>query len=261
MPENLITVIPAILLHIVSAIATLLIGRWLARRSREWVRIALSRTTLTPSLIRLFSSLTYASILIVSFLTALGFLGVPLEALLASAGIIIIVLGVAMRESLANFAATVIFLLFPAYKIGDIVETCGVMGEVSEILLFQTVVTTFDKKIVTLANSQIQTNGVTNRSRIGILRADVNVGIRFEDDLARAKHILEQLLAEDKRVLAEPAPAVIVTDFVSSGIMLSARPFAEFNHAFNLQCDLRERIKMRFDEAGISIALPVVMAR
>jgi small conductance mechanosensitive channel len=260
MPENLIALIPTILARIAAATVTLLIGRWLARRSREWVRKALSRTGLTASLIRLFATLTYATILIVSVLTALGFLGVPLEALLASAGIVIIVLGVALRESLANFAATVIFLLFPAYKIGDIIETCAVMGEVTEILLFQTVITTFDKRIVTLTNGQIQTNGVTNRSRMGILRADVNVGIRYEDDLPRAKRILEELLAEDARVLAEPAPAVLVTDFVSSGVILSARPFAAFNDAFNLQCDLRERIKLRFDEAGVSIAFPLVTA-
>jgi small conductance mechanosensitive channel len=252
--------LPTIFAHIAAAIATLLVGRWLARRSREWIKIALSRTGLTTSLIRLFSTLAYASILIVALLTALAFLGVPLEALLASAGIIIIVLGVALRESLANFAATVIFLLFPAYKIGDIVETCGVMGEVTEILLFQSVITTFDKKIVTLTNGQIQTNGVTNRSRIGILRADVNVGVRYEDDLQRAKQILEQLLSEDSRVLADPAPAVLVTDFVSSGIMLSARPFALFSDAFPLQCDLRERIKTHFDEAGISIAFPLITA-
>jgi small conductance mechanosensitive channel len=88
----------------------------------------------------------------------------------------------------------------------------------------------------------------------------VNVGIRYEDDLSRAKHILEQLLAEDQRVLAEPAPAVMVTDFVSSGIMLSARPFAAFGDAFSLQCDLRERIKARFDDAGIVIAFPLVTA-
>ena len=122
-------------------------GHWLARRSREWIKIALSRTGLTTSLIRLcLSTLAYASILIVALLTALAFLGVPLEALLASAGIIIIVLGVALRESLANFAATVIFLLFPAYKIGDIVETCGVMGEVTEILLFQSVIARVQQK-------------------------------------------------------------------------------------------------------------------
>jgi small conductance mechanosensitive channel len=260
MPEGFLLNLLPFFLRVAAAIATLWVGRWLARRARNLMYVALGRTELTASLIRLFTTLTYATILIVAGLTALGILGVPLEALLASAGIIIIVLGVALRESLANFAATVIFLLFPAYKIGDVIETCGVSGVVTEILLFQTVITTFDKQIVTLANAQIQSNGVTNRSRIGILRADVNVGIRYEDDLSRAKHILEQLLAEDQRVLAEPAPAVMVTDFVSSGIMLSARPFAAFGDAFSLQCDLRERIKARFDDAGIVIAFPLVTA-
>lgn len=261
MPEGLLLNLLPLALRVIAAFATLWIGRWLARRARGLLKVWLAKTELTPSLIGLFTNVTYVTILVVAILTALGLIGVPLEALLASAGIVFIVLGVALRESLANFAATVIFLLFPAYKTGDVVETCSVIGTVDEIQLFQTVITTFDKRVVTLANAQIQSNGVTNRSRIGILRADVNVGIRYEDDLPRAKNILEQLLAEDKRVLADPAPAVLVTDFVSSGVILSVRPFAAFADAFSLQCDLRERIKQRFDEAGISIALPLVTVR
>lgn len=260
MPEGFLQSLLPYVFRLAAAGFTVWIGRWLAKRARSLLQLWLAKTELTPSLVTLFSTVTYVTIIIVAILTALALIGVPLDALLASAGIIIIVLGVALRESLANFAATVIFLLFPAYKIGDVIETCSVMGEVTEILLFQTVITTFDKRIVTLANAQIQSNGVTNRSRIGILRADVNVGIRYEDDLPRAKHILEQLLAEDHRVLAAPAPAVLVTDFVSSGIILSARSFVVFADAFPLQCDLRERIKQRFDEAGVSIAFPLVTA-
>lgn len=261
MPEQLLSnLLFQFLPRVVAALVVVWIGRWLAKRSRDWMRMILKRTELTPSLVTLFTTLTYGTILVVTVLTALGIIGVPLEALLASAGVIAIVLGVALRESLANFAATVIFLLFPAYKVGDIIETCGVMGEVSEILLFQTVVTTFDRRVVTLPNGQIQTNGVTNRSRLGILRADVSVGIRYEDDLLKAKGILEQMLREDARVLADPPASVLVTDFVSSGVMLSARPFTAFGDAFAVQCDLRERIKLRFDEAGIAIAFPLVAA-
>jgi small conductance mechanosensitive channel len=258
MPEGLLATLLPIMLHVGAAIATLLVGRWLAGRSRTLLGPALRRTDLTESLIRLFCSLAYAGILIVAILTALAFVGVPLQALLASAGIVIIVLGVALRESLANFAATVIFLLFPAYKIGDVIETCGVTGSVTEILLFHTVLTTFDKTVVTLPNGEIQNKGVTNRSQIGILRADVDVGIRYESDLVQAKHILEQLLAEDERVLQDPPPAVFVLDLVSSGVILAARPFTKFADNFALKCDLKERVKLRFDEAGIEIAYPLL---
>lgn len=258
MPEGLLTTLLPFMLHIGAAIATLLVGRWLARRCRGWLRAALSHTELTESLVRLFSTLAYAGILIVSVLTALAFIGVPLEALLAGAGIVAIVFGIALRESLANFAATVIFLLFPAYKVGDVIETCGVMGVVTEILLFQTVLTTFDKTVVTLPNGEIQSKGITNRSQIGILRADVDVGIRYEDDLLQAKHVLEQLLAEDERVLKEPASSVIVLDLVSSGVILAARPFTSFADNFAFKCDLKERVKLRFDEAGIAIAYPLI---
>ena len=113
---------------------------------------------------------------------------------------------------------------------------------------------------MTLTNGQIQTNGVTNRSRIGILRADVNVGVRYEDDLQRAKQILEQLLSDDSRVLADPAPAVLVTDFVSSGIMLSARPFALFSDIKSAAMRPARTHQNTLREAGISIAFPLITA-
>jgi small conductance mechanosensitive channel len=261
MSDSLIQSLLPIVARILAAIAVLLVGRWLARRSRPWLRQVLTRTTLTESLIRLIVTLSYFGILILAGLTALAFLGVPSTTLVASAGVVVVILGIALRESLADFAATIIFLLMQPYKIGDVVETCGVTGVVQEIQIFHTVMVTFDKTVVTLSNGKISSSGIINRSQLGILRADVNVGISYHDDLPKAKHILEQMLAEDARVLKDPPSIVIVQDLVSSGVILSARAFTKFGDNFMLKADLTERIKLRFDEAGITIAFPLVDVR
>jgi small conductance mechanosensitive channel len=201
-------------------------------------------------------TLVYYGILIAAFLTALAFIGVPVQTLVASAGIVIVVLGIALRESLANFAATVIFLLLPPYKVGDVIETCGITGVVTEIQLFHTVLTTFDMKVVTLPNGQISNTGITNRSRIGILRADINVCVGYKDDLVKAKHILEEMLAGDERVLKDPPAVVVVEELGANGVVLSSRGFVKSEDQWQVRVDLMERIKLRFDEAGITIAVP-----
>jgi small conductance mechanosensitive channel len=236
------------------AILVLLFGRWLAGRSRVW----LAKTTLTESLNRLFIKLAYFGILIMAGMAALALLGVSPTAIVGGVGIIVVLLGIALRESLADFAATIIFLLMQPYKVGDIIETCGTTGEVCETQIFHSVLVTYEKTVVTLSNGRISSSGIVNRSQLGMLRANVNVGISYQSDLPQARHILEELLAEDARVLKEPPSMVIVQDLVSSGVILSARPFARFEDFFMLRADLRERVKLRFDEAGITIAFPLV---
>lgn len=247
-----------ILLRIGAAILSLLIGRWLARRSRVWLRAALAKTKLTASINRLIVTLSYLSILIAAGLVALAFMGVPIQALVASAGVFIVILGIALRESIADVASTITFLLLQPYKVGDVIETCGTLGTVKEIQIFQTVIVTFDGTVVTLSNSKIQSNGITNRSENKIMRGQIDVGISYTDDLAKAKQILEQLMAEDARIVKDPPAIVYVTNFANSGVILSARPFTAYQDNFIVTSDLRERIKARCDEAGITLTFPLL---
>lgn len=246
----------AILFRLAAAILVLIIGRRLARAARLLVQRALHRTELTDSLNTLFTTITYYGIILLAIMLALAVVGVPINSIVLAVGIIVVVLGIALQESLANFAATVLFLLFQPYKVGDIVQTAGVMGIVKEIQLFYTVILTFDNKLVTAPNGKIQDSNIINYSHMGVLRADVNVQVSYQDDIRKVKEILMEILAADERVLAEPPVTVVVLEFEDSGIEIGVRPFVKTEDYWNMQCDLRERIKERFDEAGIIIPFP-----
>jgi len=246
----------SILLRMGTAVLILLIGRWLARLSRNWIQRTLARTELTPSLITLFSILAHYGVILLAVILALTVLGVPMTSTVVVIGVVIVIFGIAMQASLGNFAATVLFMLFQPFKVGEVVQTAGVMGVVKEIQLFHTIIQTIDNKLVTAPNGKIQDSNIVNYSRTGVLRADVNVQVSYKDDLRQVKQILAELLAADERVLAEPPATVAVLAFADSGIDIGIWPFVKVENYWKVQFDLRERIKERFDEAGITIPFP-----
>jgi small conductance mechanosensitive channel len=109
---------------------------------------------------------------------------------------------------------------------------------------------------VTAPNGKIQDSNIINYSHMGMLRADVNVQVSYREDIRHVKKILEDILAADERVLAEPPATVVVLDFEDSGMEIGVRPFVKTEDYWDMQFDLRERIKERFDEAGITIPFP-----
>lgn len=244
------------LLRALIAFLVVVIGHRVARWCRKWVNRALTRSHITDSLVRLGSTSTFYGILLLAIILALAIIGVPLTELLTIIAIVVIVLGIAMQESISSFAATIQFLLFQPFQIGDLVETAGVMGIVKEIQFFNTVIVTYQNKTIIVPNNKVRDSNIVNYSDIGVLRADVFVSVSYEADLRQVKQLLQKMLADDARVLDDPPATVVVLDFEDSGIRIGIRPFVSIEDFWQIQYDLRECIKQQFDEAGITIPYP-----
>jgi small conductance mechanosensitive channel len=183
-------------------------------------------------------------------------LGVPAAAVLGVLAIVVVVLAVALQQSAANFAATVIFLLFQPFRRGELVLTMGYMGTVQEILLFDTVLRLPDQRLVSLPNSKIHDSGIVNYSRLGQVRADITLTVRYAEDVNDARAVITEIAAADERVLAEPPFQVVVDDLGESGVRLLVLPYVLPDNYWGVRSDLREQVKARFDAAGIRFALP-----
>jgi small conductance mechanosensitive channel len=245
-----------IVLRIGIALGVFVLGRWLARRARVALGAALAKTTLAPSMARLLLLAAYYGILLIAAITALALIGVPLTALLTASLLIIVVLGLALQQSITNLAATIIFMLFQPFRLGELIEANGVLGTVSEIQLFSTVLTTGDNKELTIPNAKTQGNTLTNYTRLGRLRVDFVFSVSYADDLRRVKEVLREVLVADTRVLAEPAPVIFVQSLDDSGVSVAARPWVRPDDYWTLQWDIPERVKLRFDTEGITIPFP-----
>lgn len=241
------------------AIFVILIGRWLARRSRRWFLVAVRKTELhvNQKLVSAVEWVIYYGILVLAVAFSLAILGVPIDVLVTILAVIIILVAIALQSSLSNFAATVIFLVFQTFKPGDWVEfVTGGFGQVKEIQMFSTVILTQEQSTVTIPNGVILQGNIINYSNLGYRRVDLTITITYQEDLLKAKGILEQILVENEHVLAEPEPVVGVSALGDKGVDFSVRPFAKANEYWDTHFELIEQIKLRFDEA--SIKMPVI---
>ena len=249
-----------VLRHVAAAALVLGIGYLLARAARRATVKALARPdvarALGPSFVRLLSAAVFYLLLAVAAAAALIALGVPATFVLAVALVVLVVLAVALQQSAANLAATVIFLLFQPFTRGELVGTMGHMGWVQEILLFNTVLRLPDDRLVSLPNSKIQDAGVTNYTRMGRVRADFSLAVGYGEDIGRARAVIAQIAASDPRVLAEPPLEVVVDELGENGVRLLVLPFVAPEHYWVARNHLREQINARFAAAGIRFARP-----
>lgn len=243
-------------LRLGAAVLTFFVGRWFARWSRQKLRPILVKANLSPSLVLLFTTLVYYGIWVAMVVLILAELGVPVTSALYVAGIVVVLLGIALQQTVRDLAAAVIFFLFKPFEAGDLIGTNAVVGTVEEIQLFSTVLVQGDNKVVILPNSQVQEKGIINYSKLDILRVDLVFGIGYGDDLHKAKKVLEEILAADSRVLREPAPQVLVLDLADSSVNLGVRPWVKVQDYWSIQFAVTEQVKLRFDAEGIKFPFP-----
>lgn len=122
-------------LRIIAAAGVFLVGRWLARRARTALIKALDKTSVAPSMARLMLLATYYGIMLLVVITSLALIGFPVQALLTASLVIVVILGLALQQSISNLAATIIFMLFQPFRVGELIEANSVLGTVKEIQL------------------------------------------------------------------------------------------------------------------------------
>ncbi|GJM40707.1 MAG: mechanosensitive ion channel protein [Ardenticatenaceae bacterium] len=243
-------------LNILGAIVILIVGYWLAGAVASWVKKALSKTNTNEALLRFMGNMVYYAILAFTGVAALERVGVQTASFIAVLGAAGLAIGLALQGALANFASGVMILLFKPFEIGHFVEISDAVGKVTDIKIFSTVLLTRDKKTIIIPNGLIISDKITNYSKQGFIRADMVFGIGYGDDLLKAKRILEELLTADKRVLETPAARVAVLELADSSVNFAVRPHVKIEDYWDIQLDMPEQVKLRFDQAGISIPFP-----
>jgi small conductance mechanosensitive channel len=249
--------------HLAAAAAVLVCGFLVSLLVRALLRWWLRRheERLGPSFARLVSGSVFYDLLILTVGLSLIALGVPVAFVAAGIILILAILAIALRESVADLAATVIFLTFRPFKIGEMIETGGHLGAVHEILMFNTVLQLLDQRLVTLPNSKIHEDGLVNYTRSGRLRVDFNFTVTYGQDLSRVREVVNDIVGQDHRVLTTPAPELSVDDLADTGIRVSVGPTIRVapdsiaQDYWDVCSDLREQVATRFQTEGITFAV------
>lgn len=243
-------------LQVIGAILILIIGRIVAGLVGSGVRRTMERAGADKGLIGFVSSLARALVLIFAVIAALGKFGVETASFVAVLGAAGFAIGFAMQGSLSNFASGVMILVFRPFKVGDAVEAAGSTGVVKEIGIFTTTMSTFDNKKIIIPNSAIMGGTITNINAFDTRRVDMTAGIGYDDDIGKAKEILEGILSSHPKVLADPAPNVQMNEMADSSLNFIVRPWVKTEDYWTVFFEVNRSIKEEFDKANISIPFP-----
>lgn len=201
-------------------------------------------------------SLTGKLVLLLGLILALSFVGIHLGPVLAGLGIAGFVMGFALQDSLANFAAGAMILLYAPYDVGDAVEVAGVTGKVDGMSLVSTTILTFDNQRVIVPNGKIWGDVIKNITAESVRRVDMVFGIGYEDDIPLAERLLNEILAEHPKVLEDPAPVVKLSNLGDSSVDFIVRPWCATADYWEVRWDVTRQVKLTFDQEGVSIPFP-----
>jgi len=238
------------------ALIIFIAGRWISGILGRVLKKILTRTKLDQMLVRFILSIVSVLLTLIVVVAALGQLGVDTTSLIALVGAAGLAVGLALQDSLKNFAAGVLLIFFRPFKEGDFVEVAGVSGIAESITIFNTVMRTGDNREVNAPNAAIYSDTITNYNRRPTRRVDMVFGISYDDDLRKAKRILMEIVKADPRVLPEPEPIVAVSALADSSVNFIVRPWVNTSDYWPTYWDITEQVKLRFDEEGISIPFP-----
>ncbi|MDO6783797.1 mechanosensitive ion channel [Neptunomonas phycophila] len=243
-------------INIVMALAVFIIGRLVISIILAVINKLLGKTKMDSMLVNFVMSIMYALLLLFVIVASLDQLGVNTSSLIALVGAAGLAIGLSLQDSLKNFAAGVMLVVFRPFREGEFVEVNGISGTAERITIFNTIMRTGDGREVTIPNGPIYGNVITNFSCRDTRRVDMVFGIGYDSDLLKAKAILKEIVETDERVLSEPAPLVAVQELADSSVNFVVRPWAKTSDYWDVYRDTMEKVKLRFDAEGISIPFP-----
>ena len=243
-------------LKVIGSILIFYIGKKVAKWLTQITQKAMQKAKVDETIVKFLGNVIYGGLLLFIILAALSNLGVNTTSFIAVLGAAGLAVGLAFQGTLSNVGAGVLLIFFRPFKIGDFIQAGGESGVVEEINLFSVLLKTGDNKQIIIPNSAIISGNITNFSAKDTRRVDWIFGIGYSDDLKLAKTTLEEIVKMDNRVLNEPSPLVAVSELADSSVNFTVRAWVKSGDYWGVYFDTLEKVKLTFDEKGISIPYP-----
>ena len=235
------------------AIVIFVVGKALARVISKLLGKAALASTKDEMLQSFVKSISYFLLLLIVVIAALSQLGINTSSLVALIGAAGLAIGLSLQNSLQNFAAGVMLLIFKPFRKGDLIETGGQTGTVEEMGLLVLELRTGDNKTVLIPNGKVFSDSIVNYSANELRRIDFTFDVSYESNLKESKDIITRILAENSLVLKEPQAVVAVGALAASSVQLIVRPWVKTGDYWAAYWGITESVKTEFDKAGIEI--------
>jgi len=256
-PDNILEIAISYTISFIMALLIFFIGKWIVNKIVRILGKVLRKINgIDLTLVKFLENIAYYALITVVIIAALNKLGIATTSFLAILGAAGLAIGLALKDSLGNFASGVMIVIFKPFKVGDNVIAGGVTGTVTEVSIFNTVFLTADNQKIIVPNSKITSSSITNVNAKDTRRIDIIVGISYEDNIKQAKEVLEKVVKENERVLKDKSVAIAVAELADSSVNISVNVWVKSSDYGSVKSELLEDIKVTFDEFGISIPYP-----
>jgi small conductance mechanosensitive channel len=243
----------AFALNLLAAILIFVIGRWLSRLISAIIGQVMTKAKVERLLVTFVQHMTYFALLAFVIIAALDRIGIKLTAAIAVLGAAALAVAFALQGSLSNFAAGILMVIFKPFKVGDFVEVGGAQGTVQEIQVLTTVINSADNVRIIIPNAQVTAGTIKNFTANDTRMINLTIGVSYDDDLKKAKQVIENVLSADARILKNPAPIVAVSELGNSSVNIVVRPWVKPADYWNVYFDITEKLKVAIESNGMSI--------
>ena len=241
--------------RVLLALLTLAVGWWIINKVSARLGKLVGLRNADLALQGFISTLANIVLKVLLMVSVASMIGIETTSFVAAIGAAGLAIGLALQGSLANFAGGVLILMFRPFRIGDWIEAQGVSGTVDSIQIFHTVLRTGDNKTVIMPNGSLSNGIITNTNRQPTRKVVFDVGVDYEADLQKARNVLLEL-AQDPRVLADPAPQAVISTLGDSSITVSLRIWTKTSDYWDVMFMLNEHARDRLKAEGIDIPFP-----
>ena len=236
------------------AVIVVIVGLKIINKLSNLAAKAMARAGISENILPFLHSILSVFMKVLLIFSVAGIVGIETSsfiAVLAAAGFAV---GLALQGSLSNFAAGIIVLIFRPYKMGDWIEVQEKFGKVEEIQIFNTIIVTPGLKTLIIPNGQIVEGIVTNYSKKGCIRLELNVSMPYEESYPKVEKVLMDVLTTTPKVLQDPAPEVGIESYDSHNVILGVRPYVYPDDFWEVTFEVHRRIKAAFNEHNIKVA-------
>lgn len=238
---------------LIAAILLLVVGIWSIRIIVNISRKIMFKREIEPTLVEFLTDIIFWGLRILLFIAVISKLGVESSSFVAILGAAGLAVGLSLQGSLSNFAGGMLIILFKPFRLGDVIEAQGVMGEVVDIQIFVTQLVTPNNQMIFVPNGALSNGTIINYSKLHNRRTDLNISLSYTTDIKKAKDIIETIFKSEPKILDEPKPVIIVKELTDQAIKIGIRAWSK-NDDFPYVCSyILENTKTELDKAGIAI--------
>jgi small conductance mechanosensitive channel len=254
--SNIVEMLTNGAINLVIAIVIFVVGKWIAKRVQNTLESLLRKRKVDDVLVDFLGTIASTLIIVVAVIAAVDQMGIPATSFMAVIGAAGLAIGLALKDSLSNFASGVMLVLFRPFTKGDFVDAGGIVGTVDEIHLVSTILTTPDNKQIIVPNALMYSSAITNYSAKDTRRVDMAIGVGYDDDLKVAASVLKKICENHPKILPEPATKIFINNLGDSSVDFVVRPWVKSADYWDVLAAVLETAKVELEAAGCNIPYP-----